>query len=58
MGFDLWAMLGVSPRAGVALVAGGFVAAALLALRILWRNRTREQAAAGFSLRDDDQRMS
>jgi hypothetical protein len=52
MAFDLWNVLGVSPRTGMAAVLGALVFAGLLALRIFWSNRSESRPSRGLSLDD------
>ena len=53
MGFDLWQMLGVSPKAGVAGVTALLIFAVLFAVRVALRNRGRARRV-GLSLDDTE----
>jgi hypothetical protein len=52
MGFDLWSALGITPAQGLAAAAAGIVFAALLALRIAWRDRSQARRQRGIRLND------
>jgi hypothetical protein len=52
MGFDLWSALGITPATGIAIAAGGILLAALLALRIAWRDRSEARRQRALRLND------
>jgi hypothetical protein len=52
MAFDLWSVLGVSPRVGLTMAAAALAFAALIAVRMFRRQGGAEKTAR-FSLRDE-----
>lgn len=56
MGFDLLGMLGVSVTTALAIVGGGIAVAALLALRLAWRQRAAATSRTGLRLDEGSRR--